>query len=186
MKDESSRKKPASGAPKRLARGFVQTGGILQRRIRKAGEKRGFAETRLLTHWAELVGEEIAAISRPVRIGYARQGFGATLTLLTSGANAPVLQAQLPRIRERVNACYGYQAVSHIRLTQTSASGFAEAQAGFDARPGPGENPGPDPALAAEAARKVADVASDDLRAALAALGANVLSRGKNKKTRQT
>lgn len=186
MKDESSRKKTAARGPKRLARGFVQTGGILQQRIRTAGEKRGFAQTRLLTHWAELVGEEIAAISRPVRIGYARQGFGATLTLLTSGANAPVLQAQLPRIRERVNACYGYQAVSHIRLTQTSASGFEEARAEFTPRGETDRKPGSDPALAAAAARKVADVTSDELRAALAALGANVLSRGKNRKTRQT
>ena len=183
MKRGSGRKPGAEAPPQRLARGFVQTGGILQRRIRKAGEKRGFAETRLLTRWAELVGEEIAAVSRPVRVGYGKQGFGATLTVLTNGANAPLLQAQLPAIIDRVNACYGYRAISHIRLTQTSAQGLAT--------PAPGA-PGPDEAAPRAAAarqgaaprrgeveRAVCDVASPDLRAALAALGQNILSRNR-------
>ena len=83
-------KSATSTAPKRISRGFKQTGGILHQSIRKATEKRGFVETRLLTHWNEIVGEDTAAISRPVKVGYGRHGFGATLTLLTNGANAPM------------------------------------------------------------------------------------------------
>lgn len=170
-----------SSAPKkRYARGFTQTGGILQTQIRKAGEKRGFAETRLLTHWVEIAGAATASICRPVKIGYARQGFGATLTLLTNGANAPMLQADLPKLKERVNACYGYAAISHIRLTQTSETGFAEAQAAFAQS---AERPAPDPEKAARIKGETARVGDPELRSALAALGHNILTKPHNEKT---
>ena len=40
----------------RKSRGFMQTGGLLKTRIRSASESRGFAETRLLTHWEDIAG----------------------------------------------------------------------------------------------------------------------------------
>ncbi|MFT5000500.1 MAG: hypothetical protein ACI861_001495 [Paracoccaceae bacterium] len=168
-----------SKVPKRMSRGFVQTGGILHQRIRKTAEKRGFVETRLLTHWAEFVGEATAAITRPVKVGYGRQGLGATLTVLTNGANAPMLQAELPKIRERVNACYGYAAISQIRLTQTSATGFAEQQAAFSPKVKPNAPP-PNPEKTAAMNDQVANVESNELRSALAALGQNILTRNQN------
>jgi len=174
-KAQTTRAKVAKKAPpRRMARGFVQTGGILSQRIRKATEKRGFVETRLLTHWAEVVGETTAAICRPIKVRYGREGFGATLTLLTNGANAPMLQASLPQIRERVNASYGYAAISHIRLTQTAETGFAEAQAAFNA-PAPAR-PAPDPEKTAAMSARMSDVRNPVLRAALDALGQNILT----------
>ncbi len=173
-------KSTGSQPPKRYARGFVKTGGVLSQRIRTASEKRGFAETRLLTQWAEIVGPDTAAISRPVKIGYGRQGFGATLTLLTNGANAPMLQADLPRIQARVNACYGYAAISHIRLTQTAETGFGpgfqEGQTMSTAAT-PAEKPTIDPAKDQALLSNLAGVESEGLRSALAALGRNILTR---------
>ena len=99
-------------------RGFAQASGLLQSRIRGASEARGFAVTRLLTHWAEIVGEDTARIAQPVKVGYGRDGLGATLTLLTTGAQAPMLSMQCEAIRERVNACYGYRAIAKVRITQ--------------------------------------------------------------------
>jgi hypothetical protein len=118
--------------PKRKTRGFMRTGGILSKQIRKASEKRGFVETRLLTHWAEFVGDAIANVAQPVKVSYGRQGLGATLTILTTGANAPIVQMQLPEIKERVNVCYGYSAISTIKITQTSPTGFGETQKPFE------------------------------------------------------
>ncbi|MBT26349.1 MAG: RNA-binding protein, partial [Rhodobacteraceae bacterium] len=101
-------------------KGFARTSALLQSRIRKAGESRGFAVTRLLTHWPEVVGEDIAAIARPVDVKYGRSGgFGATLTLLTTGAQAPMLEMQKDQIRQKVNGVYGYNAIARIRITQT-------------------------------------------------------------------
>ena len=168
-----------TNAPKRWSKGFAQTGGFVQTSLRKATEKRGFVEIRLLTHWPEIVGEATASICRPVKVGYGRQGFGATLTLLTNGANAPMLQADLPKIRERVNACYGYAAISQIRVTQTAATGFAEALTEFRTAPR-AEKPRPDPAKVAELETQVATIESNALRSALAALGRNILTRSKD------
>lgn len=157
-------------------RGFEAASGLLREPIRHAGESRGFAVSRLLTHWAEVVGAETAAIARPVKIGYGKGGFGATLTLLTTGSHAPVLQMQLPAIRDKVNACYGYNAISRVMLTQTAPLGFAEGQAVFQNAP-PAAPVEPAPAVVA-AARDVAHGVRDEgLRGALEALAQNVLTR---------
>lgn len=167
--------------PKRRRRGFESAAGLLKDRIRQAGESRGFAVARLLTHWAEVVGDEVAAMARPVKVGYGREGFGATLTLLTTGAAAPVLQMQLPKIREKVNACYGYNAISRVVITQTAPLGFAEGQVAFAPAPRPAP-PAPDPAIRREAAALSGEVQDATLRAALEALGEKVLSRPGPKK----
>lgn len=161
-------------------KGFARTSSLLQARIRKAGETRGFAVTRLLTHWAEVVGDDIAAIARPVDVNYGRNGgFGATLTLLTTGAQAPMLEMQKERIRERVNGVYGYNAIARIRITQTAPVGFAEGQASFTHRKT--ETPkAPDPQVLAEAQALANGTQDDSLRQALEALARNVLSKSKN------
>lgn len=158
-------------------RGFKRTDSVLSERIRRAGESRGFAVSRLLTHWEEIAGPAIAGIARPVNIGYGRGGFGATLSVLTTGAQAPMLEMQKEQLRERVNAVYGYNAIARVRITQTAPTGFAEGQALFEplARP---QTP-PDPQITAQAQQAARPIADSGLRAALERLGQNVLSRKK-------
>ena len=160
-------------------RGFKRTATLLNEQIRRAGESRGFAVTRVLTHWAEIAGPEIAAVARPVKIGYARTGFGATLTVLTTGAQAPMLEMEKDRLRERVNAVYGYNAISRVRITQTAPTGFADGQAQFEA-PAPKHAPEPSPEIRRDAAETAGAIADDGLRAALERLGRNVLSKRRN------
>lgn len=161
----------------RRMRGFEPAVGLLQQRIRAVGEARGFAVTRLLTQWAEVAGEATARITRPVKVGYGREGMGATLTLLVAPAHAPMVQMDLPRLKDRVNAAYGYAAIARISLTQTAATGFAEGQAQFMAAPKAAVLP--DPALQAEARAVAAPVRDDGLRSALEALAQNILTRRK-------
>lgn len=161
--------------PTRRKRGFERAASLVANRVRHAGESRGFAVSRLLTHWAEVAGPDVARIARPVDVSYGR-GFGATLTLLTTGANAPMLDMQKDAIRERVNACYGYAAIQKIRITQTAATGFAEGQAVFD--PAPAKHPEPAP-IQPEARAAAHDVADSDLRHALERLGSNVIKKSK-------
>ncbi|WP_299423530.1 DUF721 domain-containing protein [uncultured Shimia sp.] len=162
-------------------KGFSRTSSLLQERIRKASESRGFAESRVLTHWAEIVGEDTARICQPVDVKYSRQGFGATLTVLTTGAQAPMLEMQKETLRTRINTAYGYNAITHMRITQTAPTGFAEGQAVFGAAP-KAEKPKPDAATCAEAAEVAAPVGDDDLRQALERLAQNVISKNKNAK----
>lgn len=163
----------------RRTRGFEATSGLLRDQIRNVGESRGFAVARLLTHWTEIAGEDMARVTRPVKVGYGREGMGATLTLLTTGPHAPMVEMQKEKLREKVNAVYGYAAISRILITQTAATGFAEGQAEFVARPK--APPPPDPALQAEAARTAAPIHDEGLRAALEALAQNIFTRRKSK-----
>ncbi len=156
-------------------RGFARAAGLMQTRIRKASEQRGFAITRLLTHWAEVVGEATANIATPVNVSYGKGGIGATLTLLTTGAQAPMLEMQKEQIREKVNACYGYRAISRIRITQTAPTGFADGRVAF--APAPKTAKRPDPAVTSAAEHLSAKIDSSELRAALTALGTNVLTK---------
>ena len=159
----------------RRMRGFERAGALAAGRIRAGGESRGFAVSRLITHWADVVGPDIARIARPVEVKYGR-GLGATLTLLTTGAEAPMLEMQKETIRERVNACYGYAAIQKVRITQTAATGFAEGRAVFDPAP---KSPPREPETTPEVKAAAGGVRDDDLRAALERLGANVLSHRK-------
>jgi len=148
---------------------------LVERDIKRMGEKRGFSETRLLTHWAEIAGADTATICRPVKVGFPRGGFGAVLTLLTTGAQAPMLQMRLPQIIERVNACYGYRAISRIDITQTAPTGFAEGQVEFAPKPKPRVQPSEQArTLAREQAQGVGD---EGLRRSLEQLAANIISK---------
>ena len=163
--------------PRRRERGFERASSLVAGRVRAAGEHRGFAVSRLLTHWTEVAGPDIARISRPVEVTYGR-GLGATLTLLTTGPEAPMLEMQKDKIRERVNACYGYGAIEKVRITQTAATGFGPP----DAIPGRKDRDiraaRPISATAKEAAGGIRD---EGLREALERLGSNVLFDEKSK-----
>ncbi|MGY6548311.1 MAG: DUF721 domain-containing protein [Roseinatronobacter sp.] len=176
----------AAGAARRR-RGFEPAAQLVAPQIRKAGESRGFAIARLLTHWAEVAGPDIAGLCRPVRINYGKGAMGGTLTLLTTGAAGPMLQMELPQLRARVNACYGYNAIARIVLTQTAPTGFAEGQASFTPAPppAPARSQSRDGAARLEAAAgRAAHIDDADLRAALERLALNVLSRSEPKETK--
>ncbi|MGR3494917.1 DUF721 domain-containing protein [Citreimonas sp.] len=156
--------------------GFARTSKLVEGRVRKASESRGFAQSRVLTHWEEIAGADLAAITRPVEIRYGKGGFGATLTVLTTGGNAPMVEMGREALRERINGIYGYNAIARIRVTQTAPTGFSEGQADFvHRRPASPQGPSPQ---AQQQARAVAEGVGDEgLRAALERLAANVISR---------
>lgn len=172
----SAAPKSAGPSPTRRMRGFEPAAGLVKEPIRAVGEARGFAVTRLLTGWPEIAGEHLACVTRPVKCGYGREGLGATLTLLVASAHAPMVQMELPRLKDRINAAYGYAAIARIALTQTAASGFAEGQAQFS---GPSKVARAEVTISAEAAQVAAPVQDAGLRGALAALAQNILNRRK-------
>lgn len=169
-------------------RGFTRAVSLMQPRIRAAGEKRGFAVTRLVTHWAEVVGPDLAAATLPVKVGYGKGGIGATLTVLAEGARATMVEMQAPMIREKVNACYGYAAIARVRVTQTAptgfGSGFAEGATPFAPPPRKPVPPEPGPEQRARAAEATRSVQDNALRAALTDLAANVLTKAQINRSR--
>ena len=91
-----------------------------------------------------------------------------------------MLEMQKEQIREKVNAVYGYAAISRIRLTQTAPTGFSEGQAQFQPRE-PEAEKAPDPEIQTKAHATTEGVQDDGLRAALEALAANVYTRNSSK-----
>ena len=173
-KPSQKRKTAPTPPPKRRSKGFRSVAQLTPDALKQAGAKRGFAEARLLTHWPEIAGEALSGICRPIKVSYASRSasLGATLILAADGARGPEIEAQKPRIIERVNSYYGYRAVSRISIDQSRSpsqmQGFAEPAAVF-------EGPKPTP-------RPIEGVSDERLALALGRLGANVRSKAARKK----
>lgn len=159
----------------RRRRGFERAVTLVGPELKTPAEKRGFAETKLLTHWPEIVGPEIAEMAVPVKVKFGR-GFGGTLVLLSTGAKAPMLEMAREAIITRVNACYGYSAIKDVQVTQTAATGFAEGQVAFTASR-PKAKPAPDPARLARATAGLDQINDPVLRDALRKLAGNIVTQ---------
>jgi len=135
-------------------------------------KKQGFAATELVTRWQTIVGPEIAAHAEPIKLQWQRaQGDAppqpATLVLRVEGPAAVEIQHLANVILERVNRFFGWQAVGRIALRQ----------APLTRREPPLPPPAADLAEAERVAATLTAVADDDLRKALARLGAAVKRR---------
>ena len=141
---------------------------LLRRTLNDAFAKQGFASTELVTRWPEIVGADIAAHSEPEKIQWPRPVGDAmpepgTLMLRVEGPTAVEVQHLSRVILERVNAFLGWQAVGELRLRQAPLTRRTRA------KPAP-----PDHEEQARIAATLSEIADDDLRAALARLGAAV------------
>ena len=129
--------------------------------------RQGFAARELVTRWAEIAGPEIAAHAEPLKIQWPRPVEGqpqdpATLVLRVEGPMALEIQHSADVILQRVNRFFGWSAVGRLALRQAPLS----------RRRRPKRPPAPDPEAVAKVATTLAAVEDDDLRAALARLGA--------------
>ena len=141
---------------------------LLNRCLGEAFARHGFASTDLVTHWPEIVGAEIAAHAQPMRLNWPREDASepdaATLVLRVEGPAAIEIQHLSGVILERVNQFFGWRAVKRIAIRQ----------APLVRRAPPRRPTGPDADAVSKVAATLPDLADDDLRAALARLGAAV------------
>ena len=141
---------------------------LVRRTLADTFARQGFASIELVTHWNDIVGTEIAAHCEPLRLQWPRgrdvdTPEPATLVLRVEGPVAIEIQHLSPVILERVNRFFGWRAVGRLALRQ----------APLVRRPAPPVRPALDPQAAARLAAKL-DVADEDLRNALARLGAAI------------
>jgi hypothetical protein len=134
-----------------------------------AFKRHGFASTEIVTHWADIVGAEIAAHSEPIKITWPRQGDAeepepATLVLRCEGPAVLEIQHLADVIVERINRFLGWRAISHIALRQAPLTRRSKRRL-----PAP-----PDAGEARRIAESMTGIADDELRAALGRLGAAV------------
>ena len=131
--------------------------------------RQGFASAELVTRWAEIVGPEIAAHAEPLKVQWPRTPDqdapeAGTLVLRVEGPTAIEIQHLSGVIVERVNRFFGWQAVDRLALRQAPLS----------RRPERPRAAAPDPAATARIAASLPEVSDEDLRQALARLGAAI------------
>ena len=130
--------------------------------------RQGFASAELVTRWPDIVGAEISAHSEPIRIQWARPADGeerepGTLVLRVEGPAAIEIQHLGGVICERVNRFLGWRAVARLALRQAPLRhGERAAPRGFD------------PVVTTRVAETLTDIRDDDLKNALARLGAAI------------
>jgi hypothetical protein len=131
--------------------------------------RQGFATRELVTRWAEIAGRDVAAHSEPLKLQWPRPVEGrpqepATLILRVEGPMALEIQHKSDVILERVNRFLGWSAVGRLAFRQAPLSRHE--------RPAPPRPP--DPKEVEEVAQTLSAVEDDELRAALARLGAAI------------
>lgn len=75
---------------------------------------------RLVTHWDDIVGRDLAAKAQPVKIRYRKvpdqKGMDAALDIAASTADATLLHYRKDLILERINQIFGERLISAIRF----------------------------------------------------------------------
>lgn len=85
--------------------------------------KKGFMETDILVNWDRIVGKELADFSFPQKIEFKREqkNNGVLHLQVQSGAFALEIAHRERFIIEKINAYFGYNAVSGIKIIQNSS-----------------------------------------------------------------
>lgn len=140
----------------------------------KAFEKYGFSTATLLTEWAAIAGEQLAAASVPERVKWPRgvETFGeadasgpragATLLLRVDPSRALDVEYRAAQIIDRINSYFGYRAIAELRILQAPVTPRVQVA---PARP--------------RAAIVAAPAGQDPLMAALERFGAGVMARAR-------
>lgn len=92
--------------------------GWLHYPLKKVQQKRGFAESRLLTDWAQIVGPTLSHFCAPQKLSFPKDQQGATLHVLCEAGWATELQFQQEVLCEKIATFFGYRAVGAIRIHQ--------------------------------------------------------------------
>ena len=155
---------PGIASGRRGARTLAE---IAAKGIEPALLRRAGLTVKLLGHWSEIAGPELALRSRPLRVKWGRRPHWGeapapgTLVIACDGGTALTLQHQSEQVIERVNATFGWRAIGKIAIEQRPV----------EAPPAPA----PPAALPPDRERRIASavrtVEHDRLRLALKGLG---------------
>lgn len=154
---------------KRDARGLRAIAAKLGKVTAAVRRRRGLTEAGLVSDWALIVGDELAAECMPQRLVRGADGTGGTLHVRVTGPLALELQHLEPLVIERINGFFGYRAIARLALHQGPLA--PRKPRSKPARPRP------DARIDALLAPQLAAVDDEALREALARLGREVLVR---------
>ena len=161
----AKRTRPPRRPPPPAGRGLTKL-------VRDLDAKFGQGSSALEARWAEVVGQQIAKRTEPVKLVKGRAGQPSSLEIRVAGPSAALVQHQAHDILARVNLFLGAEAVQKLRIVQGPLRRV-------ETKPLPRLRARPlDAAKEAELAASLAATPEGPLKAALLALGRGVLRRG--------
>lgn len=153
-----------------------KAGRHLQGLVKGLDEKFGRGAGALEPRWREIVGDQLARVTRPQKLIKGRGGSGGVLELRVAGPAALLVQHQSAEILSRVNLFLGAGSVDKLRIAQGPVKPSAETAS----KPRRPSKPPPLPAeTEAELARAV-ETAPEGLKAALQKLGRAVMGESRD------
>jgi len=83
---------------------------------------RGFAEVDILSHWTDIIGEDLARGIRPEKLVFEKnkRTDGTLYVKSAGGAFAMLFEFQKGQVVERINGFFGYPAVTQVKIRQGS------------------------------------------------------------------
>lgn len=87
---------------------------------RKLLGKKAFIEADVIANWANIVGDELAELTRPIKIEFKKdeRRNGVLHIEAASGALALELQQRSTMVLNKVNVFFGYDAVARLKIIQ--------------------------------------------------------------------
>lgn len=172
----TSGKKSSGKKPEKRYGGVQSLSALVPRIAKKAVGKRGFTDARILNEWPTIVGADLARHAHPDRLTFPRgRRDGGTLHIRALGPMATELQHLEPVLVERINAHFGYRAVSGIKLLQAPPTRTPAAKKTDAVRRAP--RPPVDQARLGEMKQGLERVEDPELREILERLGEEVLRK---------
>lgn len=160
-------------APPKRSRSAAPLADLVGKTVGDAFARQGFAAVEIVTHWQDIVGEELARRSEPIKLSWPRRDDPDSVGVLqvrVEGAYALEIQHLQPVIIERVNRYFGWRCIGRLAIRQGPVA-FRRK------RPPARKEPS---AAEIEHARRSIGVFEDDaLARSVARLGALIRERGK-------
>lgn len=177
MTSSQDQSKSERGAKKAIAQAKRRGGGpkavaqALPAVTKKILGKRGFAEGSLVNEWSSIVGKDIARRCIPKQLAFKRSSERreGTLTLRAESGFATELVYLEPQMLERINAHFGYRAVARLKILQGPVLDQGKKPKSMTKRLNKSDQE--------TLNKKVAEIEDEDLRNALADLGAAVFGK---------
>ena len=152
---------------------------------KKVFQKHGFSSAALVADWSDIVGASLAGQCLPERLKWPRaakpQGkdapptrpTGATLILRTDAAYALEIEYASAQILERINAYFGYRAITTLKIVQGPFGDTAGTNPSIIPQRRPRHT---DPQVAESVDAAISGIQDDGLKAALARMRKSVLA----------
>lgn len=133
MNDEDYDIKKITPANQRITGDLTALSKTMQPITKSIFGKKGFIEIDILANWDKIVGDELAQFSAPEKINFPKgeKNNGVLHLQVQSGAFALEIQHREKFILDKINAYFGYNAVSSIKIQQNNFFSFYDEKTDF-------------------------------------------------------